>query len=264
LNRKTGLAKMGIFLLGLFVGCMVVSTGLGGGILLTPLLIVAFHVSPIVAVGTALFCMSLTKVCAAIFHWKQNTIDFRLAASLAMGSIPGALGGSLIFNSFHNSRGESFESYLRIFIGIVLIVIAALSLMLDVVSGWFQSVSVNSPGLPAHEQRCAACIGFIGGLLVSTTSVGSGSLVVLLLLMFCRPRPAVLVGTDIFHGMILTTVATIAHLRLNVIDFHLVALLLLGSLPGVLLGGRLATTMAPVLLRRTLLVLVVAGGLVML
>ena len=99
---------------------------------------------------------------------------------------------------------------------------------------------------------------------MGSTSVGSGSLIVLLLLVFCRRSPAVLVGTDIFHAMILTAVATLGHLRFNSIDLHLVGLLLLGSVPGVFWGTRLALGLTPVFLRRTLLIAAATGGAIML
>lgn len=232
--------------------------------LLVPLLIIGLHISPVSAVGTALLFMSLTKGCAVLTHWKQNTVDFRLAANLLVGSIPGAIVGSLIFVFSHDRLGGSFNDYLRILIGIALVVIAALSVILDHLAKQPESLRENSPVLNGREPRHAAWIGLLGGLLVSSTSIGSGSLIVLLLLIFCRRSPVILVGTDIFHGMILTSVATLTHLQFSLIDTRLVELLLLGSVTGVFVGTRFAADLEPVFLRRTLMVLVAAGGLLML
>jgi len=252
-------------LIGCLVGCIVAATGIGGGVLLMPLLIIVLRVSPIAAVGTALLFMSGTKLWAVALHWRQHTVDFRLAGQLSLGSIPGAFAGAAALSALHARMGDGVNSFLRTAIGILLIAIPLLSIVLDAFKrGQPSAFGASALSQTRPEWKRAACIGLAGGFLVSATSVGSGSLIILLLLIWCRRPPVVLVGTDIFHAMILTAVATLIHLRMNPVNFAMAGQLLVGSLVGVAVGTRLSADMAPAWLRRTLLILAATGGLAML
>lgn len=248
---------------GFFVGSLVGATGIGGGILLTPLLIVVLHVSPIVAVGTALLIMSLTKVIAVLIHWRQNTIDFRLSSQLLSGSVPGAFVGSKMLVLLQDRLGQGVNDVLRTSIGICLMIFALVSVALDC-RGVFNSLLQKDGALPVGTEKKAMAIGFAGGFLVSATSIGSGSLIMLLLLVYCKRRPAHLVGTDLFHGMILTMAAAIFHSRIGGIDLPILWRLLIGSIPGAMLGANVTMLMKPLWLRRVLLVLSAVGGFMML
>jgi uncharacterized membrane protein YfcA len=249
---------------GFFVGCCVAATGIGGGVILLPLLMLFFHVPSIIAVGTALLFMSITKLWAVLLHWKQKTIDLRLTLYLSIGSIPGALVGANTLNYLYVRTGEGANSFLQRAIGISLILIALLSMVADLLKTRDQAISQKYLVPKLSEAKYATWIGFLGGFLVGATSLGSGSVIILLLLIFCQRSPAILVGTDIFHAMILTTIATLIHLHLNPIDFRLAGTMLCGSVVGVLVGTRLAVALAPVWLRRTLLILAAASGLMLL
>lgn len=249
--------------IGFFVGCLVAATGIGGGILLTPLLIVVLNASPVAAVGTALLFMALTKVCASLFHWRQNTVDFRLSAFLLLGSVPGAFTGSEVLLLVQHRFGEGINGALRIAIGVCLIVFAVGSLVLD--SRRVLNSYLREDGrVRGRNLYKAVGIGFAGGFLVSATSIGSGSLIMLLLLVCCKIPPARLVGTDIFQGMILTTVAALFNSRIGLADLHLLGLLLIGSIPGAIVGVRVTTLIESLWFRRALLILSAVGGFMML
>lgn len=118
--------------------------------------------------------------------------------------------------------------------------------------------------LTGRDLHKATAIGFAGGLLVSATSIGSGSLIILLLLVCCKIPPARLVGTDIFHGMILTMAAALLHSRMGLADLHLLGLLLVGSIPGTIVGVKVTNLIESLWFRRALLILSAVGGFMML
>ena len=241
--------------IGFVVGFAVAATGIGGGILLTPLLTVVLRIPPMAAIGTALSFMSATKLVAVVLHWSQKTVDLRLVGQLTLGSLPGAILGAYVLAFVHARYGENLNSLLRPTIAVTLILIALLSVGLE-----RHRPSQRASG---NEGIKAIGIGFAGGVLVSATSVGSGSLIILLLLIFCPRAPVVLVGTDILHALILTTVAALLYLRMNIIDLHLVGLLLCGSVPGIIIGTRVSVTLAAAWLRTCLLILAMMAGVVM-
>jgi uncharacterized protein len=228
-----------------------------------PLLVLFLHVSPVDAVGTALIFMCVTKIWATLLHWKQGTMDFRLVRRLATGSVPGALAGAVIFAVLQFKLGPAMNHLLRLSVGFSLVLVSSVALIADLINNrfWTSGPSAVAEGADAHK---AILIGFAGGLLVSVTSVGSGSFIAILLLMFCSRSPSVLVGTDILHGLILAVVAALAHPGIGHTDLRLVGLLLAGSLGGVPLGTRIAAGFAPVWLRKTVFVMAIAGGIAML
>jgi uncharacterized protein len=251
-------------LIGFVVGGMVSLSGLGGGVLLLPLLIFGLHVPPIVAVGSGAVFSALTKSGAALLHWRQGHVDWRLAMALALGSVPGALAGMELLTQLHSHYGEGVNDILNTTIGVLLVVIPLLMVL--------QSRLEENAGtslrdrLPSWINRYNGAIfsGLIGGTLVGVTSVGSGSVIMMMLLLFYSRPPAVLVGTDIFHAVILTGVAGLAHLGLGTVDLSLVGWLVVGSVPGVMLGSSLATLVPAIWLRQGLLVLLFTTGLAML
>jgi uncharacterized protein len=233
-------------------------------VLLMPLLVLVLRISPLLAVGTALTFMAITKSLAVALHWKQRTVDLTLAGYLALGSIPGALAGSAGLAFLHSRLGSRVDNPLRITIATCLILISVLSIIVESHKTESLNFSNSSRGRTNAEPITAACIGLVGGFLVSATSIGSGSLIILLLIMFCPRHPATLVGTDIFHGMVLSIFAACLHRRLNFVDWHILRSLLLGSFVGVTIGARLSILASTIWLRRCLFVLAMLGGLAML
>lgn len=216
-----------IGLLGFGTGLLVGLTGTGGGSLATPLLIL-LGVRPAVAVGTGLLQMALTKGIGAWQHWRQGTVDPRLALLLAGGSIPGALAGARLLARWASS--PHLDALVQQAVGAMLVV-SALSLLLGL-----------RP--PARRLRRAwpalLPLGFGVGFLVAWTSVGSGALLLALLVALVPGPLSRLVGTDVLHGFLLSLAAGLGHLFLGTVEPGLALNFLMGSLPGVVLGSRLA------------------------
>lgn len=250
-------------LVGLLVGGLVGFTGLGGGVLLLPLLILGLNVPPIVAVGTGAVFSALTKVGASVVHYRQGHVDLWLVGRLALGSVPGALIGVAVLAWLRSRYGEGINDILSVFIGVLLMAIPALILAQACLwKGEERPLRQRLPGWvsPLHG---AVITGLTGGVLVGITSVGAGSVIIMLLLLFFVRKPPTYVGTDVFHAVILTGVTGLAHVSLGTVDFNLTLMLLLGSVPGVLLGSQLTGRVSALWLRRVLLTVVFLTGVVM-
>lgn len=224
---------------GLIVGTLVGLTGMGGGVLMTPLLVLGLGMPATVAVGTDLAYSSLTKLAGGWQHWRQGTVDIRVVRALAIGSVPATLAAVFTLFLLHDSNTADINALLERLIGVMLIVAASLM----VYKTWRGS-QAPATVLPSHlvtfpTGRLIA-IGVLGGFLVGLTSIGSGSLIIALLVMTISLAPEKLIGTDVAHAFLLVGVAAVAHmLLLKDVDVALAAKLLVGSIPGVLIGSRL-------------------------
>lgn len=226
-----------IVLLGLFVGFLVGLTGVGGAALLTPVLIL-LHVNPIVAVGTDLAYNAVTKLFGTIQHMRQKTVNLKLVRYLASGSIPGAVISVVMLQKF-DSFSQHQDEMIKRALGIMLVIIALVTIYRQFYSPANQT---NQWQLRPDEdkKRLTIFIGFILGFVVGLTSVGSGSLFALALIYFYRMRGADVVGTDLAHAFLLVTVAGLMHAGFGNVDYGLTVHLLIGSIPGVLIGSSLA------------------------
>jgi len=241
---------------GLLVGTLVGLTGLGGGVLLLPILIFGLRVPPIVAVGSDAAFNVLTKTGVGFLHWRHGNVNWRLVSALSLGSVPGALGGVLLLARLRSVYGDAVNDILRTFIGVLLVCVPVLLLAEEPLekyfAPWKQSGPTSFAGISA--------IGLFSGLLVGMTSAGSGSIVMTLLLLWTTYSPTMLVGTDIVHAVVLTGFTSFLHLRLGTVDPTLVFPLLVGSVPGSLMGLRLCTLVPKLWLRRTLYFILLATG----
>jgi len=250
--------------IGFVVGLLVGFTGVGGAVLMMPLLILGLRVPPIIAVGTGIVFSFITKIAGVGKHWRQGNVDAQLACLMALGSVPGGLFGVAVLAHLRAQYGAGVNDILRTLIGALLVVIP----LLMIAEGRFLKASMNETEKPLRERlphwvnryNAALITGLIGGFLVGLTSVGSGSVIMLLLLLFYRRTTNILVGTDIFHAVLLTWVTGLAHIRLGTVDFQLLALLLVGSIPGVVLGSNLSSVVPTVWLRRVLLAVLIVVG----
>lgn len=229
--------SIGILLMGLFVGFLVGLTGVGGAALLTPFLIL-IGINPLLAVGTDFVYNSITKFFGSVQHFRQKTINFTLVKYLAIGSVPSAIIAVILLQIFGDTRylqGEIVKQAL----GYVLIIVAITTVIKTL---FFTNISTNKFSLkPIQDKKTATILlGAVLGFIVGLTSVGSGSLFALAMLLFYKLRASELVGTDIAHAFILVTVSSFFHIGLGNVDFLLVANLLCGSIPGVLLGSSLS------------------------
>jgi uncharacterized protein len=219
-------------LAGLAVGFLIGLTGVGSGAVMAPLLS-AMGVSPAIVVGSDLGYGLLTKVAGLGIHARQGSVNWPWVRTMACGSVPGALLGSLVLTRVVHSPGA-----IRHVIGLVLAATACLVLLTEL-ARWRYKALVSRFQQP--KPWLVVLLGFVIGAVVGTTSVGSGSLTDLVLMLFSPLAGAQLVGTGIAHAILLSAVATISHWGLGNIDMALVLNLLAGSVPGVLLGSHLAS-----------------------
>lgn len=242
---------------GFAVGAVVGLTGVGGGSLMTPLLIGAFKLNPAVAIGTDLWFAGLTKTGGAIAHHRHGHVDRGIAKLLLLGSLPAA--AATIAWMHVTGLTKAWASVLTLSLGIALLLTALVVANRPL---WQKLGLRLEAWIPArHKPLLTVLVGALLGLLVTLSSVGAGALgATLILLLYPRLPAQQVVGTDIAYAVPLTLVAGIGHASLGHVDWALLAALLLGSLPGIWLGARLTKSL-PDKLIRTLLAgsLVVAG-----
>jgi uncharacterized membrane protein YfcA len=237
---------------GFGVGILIGLTGIGGGSLMTPLLVLFAGVSPVVAIGTDLAYGAVTKTLGGWRHLRKGTVDIGVSKWLAVGSVPGALVGVWLLERLHEAYGKSFEPTLLMAIAVALLIVALTIL----------GRALFMPALVARERHTieqtprtkvtAVSIGAILGLILGVTSVGSGALIGLALILVFKLTPHRVVGTDVFHAAILLWAAGLAHVVSGNVDFVLMGTILVGSLPGVLVGTQLVTRVPAAALRPVL------------
>ncbi|HEY8555488.1 MAG TPA: sulfite exporter TauE/SafE family protein [Burkholderiales bacterium] len=249
-------------LAGLVVGFVVGLSGMGGGSLMTPLLVLLFGVPPTTAVGTDLLYASITKIGGAWAHQRQGNLDWRLVGRLAAGSIPAALAAVLILVALGIEENE-LEALVSTVLGGALMLTALALLFRDRLQRLSeQRRAADNPAQARRTARLTLATGAVLGVLVTISSVGAGVLGMAALLWLYPRLPSVkLVGTDIAHAVPLTAVAGLGHFYLGSVDPALLGYLLLGSLPGIYLGSHVSSRFPEKLLRPALAgMLVVVGG----
>jgi uncharacterized membrane protein YfcA len=243
---------------GFVVGLLVGQTGMGGGALMTPLLILLFGVNPVTAVGTDLLYASVTKTVGTLVHGVNHTVQWRIVGLLAAGSVPATALTLLAISEFDLS-GSTAAGVIAKVLGLMLL-LTSLSLLFR---GKF--LTVAGPRLMAVEPRqtklLTVTMGVVLGVLVTVTSVGAGALgVTALLLLYPRLPMAVIVGSDIAHAVPLTLVGGIGHWYLGSVDWHLLISLLTGSVPGIIVGSYLSARVPDGMLRPILSVMLILIG----
>lgn len=246
---------------GLGVGVLVGATGMGGGSIMTPLLIVVVGVKPVLAIGTDLAYGAVTKTLGGWRHFRQGTVDLGISAWLAVGSIPGALGGVWALSVLERMVGEDFDTFVLSMVAGALLLTGAAVLARALFATDPEARERDTVRLQRRHKVAAIVIGLVVGFVLGVTSAGSGALIGLALIMVFRLTPRRVVGTDVFHAAVLLWVAALAHIASGNVDFGLMGTLLLGSLPGVWVGSRLAVRMPQTALRTALGVVLLAAGL---
>jgi len=235
---------------GLIVGVVVGLTSTGGGALLTPALVLVLGVPASAAIGSDVLIASVMKFFGGGFYALRREVHWPTVLRLAVGSIPGAGVGVALLNRL---AVDEIDTILQRSLGAVLVVAGAATLTKLLV--WRRSDRVSMPRWPA-----TVALGFGTGVLVATTSVGSGSLLLCVLTCFFPLGPATMVGTDLVHALFLSTAATVGHLAAGRVDVPLAASVLVGAVPGVILGARFASGMPERALRTVLAVLLIGIG----
>jgi hypothetical protein len=243
---------------GFFVGLLVGQTGMGGGSLMTPILVLFFGIHPATAVGTDLLYASATKTAGTLVHGFNKTVDWRIVGRLASGSVPATI-LTLVAISHYNISGPTSGRIIGLVLGVMLL-LTAVSLIfrrpfLALVSPVLDRVS------PRQAGRLTVITGVILGGLVTLSSVGAGALgVTALLMLYPRVPMAVIVGSDIAHAVPLTLVAGLGHWWLGSVDWPLLTSLLSGSIPGIVLGSYLSAHVPDSVLRPILAVTLIVVG----
>jgi len=232
---------------GFGVGMLVGMTGVGGGSLMTPLLILLFGVHPLTVVGTDLLYASATKTGGSIVHGFARTIDWTVVGRLATGSVPLTAVTLLVLSRF-DVNGAFMHALITLVLSIALFVTALLLIfrrnLLTLYASHVEQLTPRATAL------LTVASGAVLGVLVSISSVGAGAIgVTFLILLYPRLPTPVIVGSDIAHAVPLTLVAGLGHWMLGSIDWHILGSLLVGSLPGIVLGSYMATRVPETALR---------------
>lgn len=247
---------------GLGVGILIGLTGVGGGSLMTPLLLLVGGYTPSVAIGTDLAYGAITKTLGGWRHLRAGNVDLRLSRWLAFGSVPGSVLGVLALDYLEAHYGSDFETTLLSFVASALALAAAATLYRSLFRPGLVAKERDSAVLQARAPKVATvAIGATLGFILGLTSVGSGALIGLALILLYKLRPRRVVGTDVFHAAIVMWSAAIAHLFSGNIDFALMGTILLGSLPGVWIGTHLVPIVPVAGLRTTLGAVLAAASL---
>ena len=248
-------------LAGLFAGLLVGLTGMGGAVIVTPMLVLLFGVPPAAAISADLVAGAVVKPVGSLVHIRAKTVHWKLVLWISVGSVPGVLIGTFLFSRV--VRTTNAEATLRTLIGVVVLI--AIAAMLA--KKWVERRAVRTQQI-AHVQQGtdmpirvapAVLVGAVVGLIVGLTSVGSGSLVVTaILLAYPLLRPSVVVGTDLTQAVPMLVVGAIAHAGFGEILIPVVVSLLLGQIPGVWIGARMSARYDGSAMRWLLMVILAA------
>ena len=242
---------------GFLVGVVVGLTGMGGGALMTPMLVLIFGVQPLAAVSSDIVASLVMKPIGGGVHWRRGTVHRPLVKWLVVGSVPAAFAGVLILRAV--GRGAQLEAWIRMALGVALLVVAAGLILKPLLSS---RRSADADEILEVKRLPTVVIGIVGGLVVGMTSVGSGSLMmILLLLLYPGLRLTTLVGTDLVQAVPLVASAAVGHLLFGEFHFDLTMSILLGAVPGVYVGARLSVRARDHVIRPALVVVLIASAL---
>ncbi|ASS73959.1 hypothetical protein CIG75_02485 [Tumebacillus algifaecis] len=249
--------SLGGFVVGLLIGL----TGMGGGLVMTPMMIFLFGVSPTVAVGTDLLYASITKMFGAWQHWRQKTVDWTVVKLLSIGSVPGALLGSLTILFLQHHFVDSVEGVVGRMLGFTYLLVAVVMVLRMFKTS--QQADKSAEPIKPHPRKMIT-LGLFGGFIVGLTSVGSGTLFMAFLLLIYPVAASRLVGTDIVQAVMVTGVAGLAHFAIGNVNLPLVGSLLIGSIPGILIGSRMSLKVPELAVRTCLFLMICLSGFKML
>jgi uncharacterized membrane protein YfcA len=258
----------GLALAGLIVGVVVGLTGMGGGALMTPILVLVFKIEPLAAVSSDLVASFFMKPVGALVHLRRGTVNMTLVKWLCIGSVPSAFAGVFVLKAL---GGTELQNRVKLALGYALL-IAALGLILktymslrDRVRRRANGLSVPTGGMPPAivvRPIPTLIIGAVGGLVVGMTSVGSGSLIIIALIaLYPALQASNLVGTDLVQAVPLVAAAAVGHLLYGDFKLGITASLLVGCMPGVYLGARMSAGAPGGLVRRALAFVLLASAL---
>ncbi|WP_273148857.1 sulfite exporter TauE/SafE family protein [Methylophaga thiooxydans] len=260
--------EWGFILAGLFVGIMVGMTGVGGGSLMTPILIFGFSIQPAIAVGTDLLFAAITKSGGIWAYWRHGVVKWNVVMRLAAGSLPATLITLWVMNATGMHEGDHNELITKA-LGVALILTSSALLL----KGWIGRLLRAQEGHPVvnalyslrqdegHKALFTIVTGALLGVMVTLSSVGAGALgAVILLFLYPKMKGVEIVATDIAHAVPLTFVAGLGHSAVGTVDWPLLLYLLAGSLPGIVIGSFLGVRISDQILRPLLAIILILIG----
>jgi uncharacterized membrane protein YfcA len=251
-----------IIFFGLGIGMLVGMTGMGGGSLMTPLLILLFGIQPTTAIGTDIFYSAVTKTVGGWRHLRMKTVNMELVKWLALGSVPAAIGGVALVSIIQDQIGEDrLDSLVYAVLGGTLLMVGIITLTRALI---LRNLVDERDRFEVERRHkvAAVVIGATTGFVIGVTSAGSGTVIAILLIAVYRLAPRKVVGTDVFHAAVLLWAAGLAHWVGGNVDFVLAGNILIGSVPGVIVGAALSGKAPQGFIRTALGVVLVGSGIV--
>ena len=251
-----------IVLFGLGIGLLVGMTGMGGGSLMTPLLILIFGTNPSTAIGTDIFYSAITKMFGSWRHLKLGTVNLELVKWLSFGSVPAAVAGVALISLVEQQVSEDrLNELLYAVLGGTLLMVGVITLTRALI---LRNLVEERDRFDVERRHkvAAIAIGATTGFVIGITSAGSGTVIAILLIAVYRLAPRKVVGTDVFHAAVLLWAAGIAHWIGGNVDFVLAGNILLGSVPGVVVGAALSGKAPQGFIRTALGVVLIGSGIV--
>ena len=248
-----------IVFFGFGVGFLVGLTGMGGGSLMTPLLVLVFGIKPTTAIGTDIFYAAITKTAGSWRHLKLRTVNIPLVTWMAIGSVPSAIVGVWVLDILKDRLGDDLDETVFAILASCLLVVGVATLF----RALFLAKQIEERDdfeMHTPHKIAAVGIGATTGFVIGLSSAGSGTLIAIMLIAVFRLRPQKVVGTDVVHAAILLSAASIAHIFSGNVDFGLAGNILLGSVPGVIVGSNLSVKWPQDMLRIALGVVLIAAG----
>jgi uncharacterized membrane protein YfcA len=250
---------IGIALAGLLGGLTVGLTGMGGGALMTPMLVLVFGIDPLAAVSTDVVASLVMKPIGGGIHLRRGTVHTGIVRWLALGSVPSAFAGVLLLRALGD--GDDLSERLEQLLGITLLIAASAMTARVVMQSRRPQASLDAAEVAVRVLPTVA-VGLVGGLVVGLTSVGSGSLMIVLLLgLYPTLRTSTLVGTDLVQAVPLVASAALGHTLFGDLQLGLTGALLIGCVPGVIIGAHLSTRAPDRLIRPALVLVLVSSAL---
>ncbi len=247
-----------------FVGFIIGLTGVGGGSLMTPILVLGFGITPSIAVGTDLLYAAITKANGVFFHHRNKTIDWKIVALLASGSIPSSIVTILCLEQIRD-QGINYDNIMMTTLSVMLVLTALIIMIKNRLLAWAHSGNTKNRVIKTiHRFRPHITVfsGFALGFLVTISSVGAGAIgSAILFLLYPWKKPISIVGTDLAHAIPLTAIAGSGHMHFGTVDFYLLSGLLAGGIPAIYIGSYIGKKLPDHLLRPIIALLLLLMGL---